>query len=71
MMRQMKLLKKPFQSILSTYQIGLENSMKGSEFVFDCVHLLYQNCHKINPNLGGSCMDYPNWMKKSYNKSRQ
>ena len=26
-----------FQSLLSRYQIGLETSMKGSEFVFDCV----------------------------------
>ena len=30
-----------FQSILSRYQIGLEKSMKDSEFVFDCIHLLY------------------------------
>ena len=26
-----------FQSLLCRYQIGLETSMKGSEFVFDCV----------------------------------
>ena len=25
-----------FQSLISRYQIGLETSMKGSEFVFDC-----------------------------------
>ena len=30
-----------FKSLLSRYQIGLETSMKGGEFVFDCVHLLY------------------------------
>ena len=30
-----------FQSRLSRYQIGLETSMKGSDFIFDCVHLLY------------------------------
>ena len=28
-----------FQSLLSSYQIGLETSMKGSEFIFDWVHL--------------------------------
>ena len=28
--------------------------MKGSEFVFDYVQLLYCKCHKINLNRGGS-----------------
>ena len=28
-----------FQSLLSSYQIGLETSMKGSEFIFDWVHV--------------------------------
>ena len=27
-----------FEPLLSRYQIGLETSMKGREFVFDCVH---------------------------------
>ena len=36
------------QSLLSRYQIGLETSMRGSGFTFDCVHLLYYKCHKIN-----------------------
>ena len=35
-----KIIEELFQS-LSGYQIGLETSMKGSGFVFDCVHLLY------------------------------
>ena len=35
-----------FQSFFSRYQIGLEMWMKGSDFVFDCVHLLYYKCHK-------------------------
>ena len=29
-----------FQSPLSKYQVGLETSMKTSDFIFDCVHLL-------------------------------
>ena len=37
--------------------------MKGSECVFDYIHLLYYNCHKINPNCGGSYVDSPNWIK--------
>ena len=48
-----------FQSLVSRYQIGLETSMKGSDFVFDCVHLLYHKCHKRNPNHGGSHIDSP------------
>ena len=35
--------------------------MKGSEFVFDHVHLLYYKCHKINPNRGGSYICSPDW----------
>ena len=32
-----EVIKELFQSLLSRYQIGLETSMKGSEFVIDCV----------------------------------
>ena len=38
--------------------------MKGSEFFFDCVQLLYYKCHKINLNCGGSYIDFPHWMKR-------
>ena len=40
------------ESLLSRYQIGSETSIKGSEFVFDFVHLLYCKCYKS-----------PNWIK--------
>ena len=30
-----------FQSFLCRYQIGLEISMKGCDFIFDCVHSLH------------------------------
>ena len=43
-MKQMKFLKELFDSITNRYQNYLE-SMKGSEFVFDYVHLLYYKCH--------------------------
>ena len=33
--------------------------MKGSDFIFNCVHLLYYKCHKVNPNHGGSYIDSP------------
>ena len=30
------------------YQIGLETSMRVSDFIFDCVHLLYYKCYERN-----------------------
>ena len=35
-----------FQSLLFRYQIGLETSMRGTGFLFDCVYLLHYKCHK-------------------------
>ena len=37
--------------------------MKGSEFYFDYVHLLYCKCHETNPNCGGSYISSPDWIK--------
>ena len=54
-----------FQSLLSRYQIGLEKLMKGGNFVFDCVHLLYYKCHKMNPNRHESYKDSPGWIKSN------
>ena len=45
------------------YQNNFE-SMKGSEFVFHYVHLLYYKCHEIYPNCDGSSIDSPDWIKK-------
>ena len=39
-----------FESLLNRYQIGVETSMKRSDFIFNCVYLLYCKCHEINPN---------------------
>ena len=36
-----------FKSLLSRYQITLETSMRGSDFILDSVQLLYCNYHKI------------------------
>ena len=47
-----------FDLLKNRYQNNLE-LMKGSEFVFDCVQLLYYKCHKINPNCGGPYIDSP------------
>ena len=53
-----------FESLLSRYQIGLETSMRGNDFIFDSVQLLYYKCHKINFKPGGSYIDSPDWTKK-------
>ena len=37
--------------------------MKGSEFVFDYVHLLYYKYHKTNANRGVSYKDSPDCIK--------
>ena len=42
-----------FDSLRNRQQNNTE-SMKGSEFVFDYVRLLYYKCHKVNPHHSGS-----------------
>ena len=37
--------------------------MKGSEFVFDSVHLLYYKLHEISLNRSVSYIDSPEWLK--------
>ena len=56
--------KKKIVSLLSSYQIGLETSMKGSNFIFDDVSLLYYKCHQINFKRGGLIMDSPDWINR-------
>ena len=40
-----------FESLFCKYQIGLETSMKASDFIFDGVNLLYFKCHRIKRNV--------------------
>ena len=57
-----EVMKELFDSLKNRYQNNLE-LMKGSELVFDHVHLLYYKCHKINLNRGRSYTDPPDWTK--------
>ena len=41
-----------FKSLLQRYQKGLEEKMRGSEFVYDSIDLLHYKLHKINLNRG-------------------
>ena len=38
--------------------------MRGSDFIFDWVNLLYYKSHKRNFKQGGSYIDSPDWIKK-------
>ena len=53
-----------FKSLLSRYQICLETLVKGSDFIFNSVELLYYKYHKINFKCGGSYIDSPDWIKR-------
>ena len=52
-----------FESLFKKYQEDLEKKMRGSEFVFDSINLLYYKLHKISHNRGGSYIDSPDWIK--------
>ena len=43
-----------FKSLLQKYQERLEESMRGNEFIFDSVDLLYYNLKKLILNRKGS-----------------
>ena len=58
-----KIIEKLFDSLLQKHQKGIEESMRGSEFVLDSVDLLYYKLHKISLNRGGSYIDSPKWLK--------
>ena len=58
-----EIIEELFKSFLQRYQEGLEESMRGSEFVFDAVDALYYNLNKISLSRGGSYIDSPKWLK--------
>ena len=52
-------IEKLFDLICSKYHDGLEVSIKGSNFIFDSVQLMYFKCHKVNFKHVGSYIDSP------------
>ena len=52
-----------FESSLQKYREGLEESMRGSEFVYDSVDVLYYNLNKVSLSRGGSYINSPKWLK--------
>ena len=57
-----EVIKELYDSRKKRYENDLEQ-VKGSEFVFDYVQLLYYKYRKINPNLDESYKDSPDWTK--------
>ena len=57
----MKLLRTFLNLFLQKYQEGLEESMRGSEFVYDSVDVLYY-LNKVSLSRGGSYIDSPEWL---------
>ena len=48
------------KSLLQRYQEGLEESMRGSEFIFDGVEALYDDLNKVSLSRDGSCIVFLN-----------
>ena len=57
------IIKELFKSLLQKYQEGLKESMRGSEFIFDSVNLLYYHLQRISFKRGGSYVDSQKWLK--------
>ena len=58
-----EVIKLLFRSLLQKYQENLQNKMRGSDFEFDGVNLLYYNFNKISLNRGGSYIEPAKWIK--------
>ena len=52
-----------FESFFQKYQQGLEESMRGSEFIYGSGDTLYYNLKKVSLNRGGSYIDSPKWIR--------
>ena len=58
-----EIIEKLFKSFLQRYQEGLEESKRGSEFIFDNVDALYYDLNKISLSRGGSYIYSPEWLQ--------
>ena len=58
-----EIIEELFKSFFQKHQEGLEESMTGSEFIFDSVDALYYDLNKISLSRAGSYRDSPKWLK--------
>ena len=59
-----EIIKETFESLLSSYQIGLEISVNDSNFIIDGVNLLYYKFHEIYFKCGSLYIYSREWIKK-------
>ena len=60
-----------FESFLQKYQEGLEESMRGSEFVYYSVDVLYYNLNKVSLSRSGSYIPQMAKKQKDNNKFKK
>ena len=58
-----EVIKLLFESFLQKYEENLQEKMKGSDFEFDGVNVLYYDFNKTSIYRGGSYIDSPKWLK--------
>ena len=58
-----EIIKGLFETLSERYQEGLEESTRGSEFIFDSVDALYYDLSKVSLSKGRSYIDSPEWLK--------
>ena len=58
-----EIIEELFEFLLKGYHEELEESMKGSEFIFESGNVLYYNLNKISLNRRRSYIDSPEWLK--------
>ena len=51
------------KSLLQNYKKDLKEPMIGNDFVPHSIDLLYYHLQKIGLKRGGSCIDFPKWLK--------
>ena len=56
-------IKELFKSLLQRYQEGLQEKVRGSDFAFEGVNLMYYDFNKISLNRGGSYIESAKWIK--------
>ena len=58
-----EIIRNLFNSLLRRHQEGLQESMRGSEFLFDYVESLNYIFHKVDLKRSGSYTETPEWMQ--------
>ena len=58
-----EVIEEHFESLLKKYQEGLEESLRGSEFIFDGVDASYYDLNKISLSRDKSYIDFLEWLK--------